>query len=95
MPPSPIINPAGEKTSRKVKKFCDQVGTTHRILEEKTQDNRAEIYVGMFKESIRKDTQSTNCPMRLWDYCAERRERIHNVTPRTMFQLNGNTPHCA
>ena len=87
-----IFDPAGEQTSRKVKKFCHQVDTTLCILEEKTQwDNRADIYVGMFKESIRKDTQSTNCPMRLWDYCADRRYKIHNVTPCNLFQLNGNT----
>ena len=33
--------------------------------------------------------------MVLWDYCAERRARIHNVTPRDLFQLNGNTPTMA
>ena len=48
-------DPAGEQTSRKVKKFFHQVGTTLRILEDNTQwDNQAEFYVGMFKESIRK-----------------------------------------
>ena len=30
--------------------------------------------------------------MRLWDYCAECREKIHNVTPLNLFQLNGNAP---
>ena len=50
-----ILDPAGEQTSRKVKKFFHQVGTTLRILEDNTQwDNQAEFYVGMFKESIRK-----------------------------------------
>ena len=33
--------------------------------------------------------------MRLWDYCAEQRARIHNVTPRNLFQLNGNNAHTA
>jgi len=33
--------------------------------------------------------------MRFWDYCAERRARIHNVTPRDLFQLDGNTPTTA
>ena len=42
------------------------------------------------KEIIRKYISQTNYPMRLWDYCAERRARIHNVTPRNPFQLNDN-----
>ena len=42
-----------------------------------------------------KDIQSNNCPMRLWDYCAECMEKIHKVTPRNVFQLNGNTPTVA
>ena len=33
--------------------------------------------------------------MKLWDYCAEQRARSHNVTPRDLFQLNGNTPTTA
>ena len=49
----------------------------------------------MFNESIRKEIQSTNCTMILWDYCEECRENIHNITPCTLFQLNGNTPTVA
>ena len=45
----------------------------------------------MFKESIRKYIHSTNFPTRLWDYSSKRREKIHNVPPPNMFQLNGNT----
>ena len=88
-----ILDPAGDKTSRKVKKCFRQVGTALRVLEESTQwDNQEELYVGVFKESIIKDIQSTNYRMIVSDYCAERRKNIHNVTPRTLFQLNGNTP---
>ena len=91
-----VVDPSGEQTSREVKKFCHQVGTSLRILEESTQwANRAELYIGLLKESIRKDIRQTNCPMRFWDYCAERRARIHNVTPRDLFQLSGNTPTTA
>ena len=91
-----MVDPSGEQTSREVKKFCHQVGTSLRILEESTQwANRAELYIGLLKESIRKDIRKTNCPMRFWDYCAERRARIHNVTPRDLFQLSGNTPTTA
>lgn len=91
-----ILDPSGEQGSNAVKKFCHQVGTTLRFLEEATQwANRAELYIGLFKESIRKDLRSTNCPMVFWDYCAERRAKIHNVTPRDLFQLNGNHPTAA
>jgi hypothetical protein len=93
VPESLILDPSGEQTSKDVKRFCHQVGTTLRILEESTQwANRAELYIGLFKESIRKDLSKSNSPMRLWDYCAERRARIHNVTPRNLFQLNGTNP---
>ena len=91
-----ILDPAEYQTSIKFKKFCHQVGTTLHILEEKNQwANQAELYFGIFKKSLRKDIQSTNFPMRLWDYCVESREKIHNVTPHNMFQLNGNTPTVA
>ena len=67
-----------------------------RILETETQwANRAELYIGLFKESIRKDLSRTNCPLVLWDYCAERRAAIHNVIPRDLFQLNGSNPTSA
>ena len=55
VPLSLIIDPDGEQTSRKFNKFCHQVGTTLRILEDNTQwSNQAKLYVGMFKEYIRK-----------------------------------------
>lgn len=73
VPESLIVDPSGEQTSRKVKKFCNQVGTSLRILGESTQwANRAELYVGLFKEAVRKDLRKTNCPLKLWDFCAER-----------------------
>ena len=96
VPLSLVCDPSGEQTSRDVRKHCHMVGTTLRLLQEATQwANRAELYIGLFKESIRQDIRRTNCPMTLWDYCAERRARIHNVTPKSLFQLNGTNPHTA
>ena len=93
VPSTLVVDPAGEQTSKPVRKFCHQVGTTLRVLEESTQwTNRAELYIGIFKESIRQDLSHSNCPMRLWDHCAERRARLHNVIPCNLFQLNGHTP---
>ena len=37
----------------------------------------------------------SNCPMTLRDYCAEQRAKLHNIIPRSLFQLNGSNPHTA
>ena len=69
------------------------MGTTLRVLERNTPwANRAELYIGILKEAVRKDLRSTNSPMQLWDYAIERRAKIYNLTPRPLFQLNGLTP---
>ena len=31
----------------------------------------------------------------LWDYCAERRAQIYNLTAKNLFRLQGNNPHTA
>ena len=94
VPISLVVDPSGEQTSKGVRRFCNQVGTTLRILEEHTQwANRAELYIGLLKESIRKDLKTSNCPMVLWDYCTQRRALIHNLTPRNLFQLEKTSPY--
>ena len=88
-----VCDPSGEQTSSNVKSFCHKVGMTLRVLEESTQwANRAELYIGLFKESVRRDLRRSNAPMAFWDYCAERRCLIHNVLPKSLFQLNGSNP---
>ena len=37
--------------------------------------------------------KSSDCPMRLWDYCVERRARVNNMTSRDSFKLQGSNPH--
>ncbi len=82
------------QTSREVRRFCNQVGTTLRILEKGTPwANRAELYIGLLKEAVRKDMRATHSPMVLWDYAMERRALIHNAVPRSLFQCNGQSPH--
>ena len=44
------------------------------------------------KEAVRKDMREANCPLILWDYCAKRRARIHNLTAKDLFQLEGQNP---
>ena len=94
VPETIIADAHKSQTSYKIKRFCHQVGTTLRVLERKTPwSNRAELYIGILKEAVRKDLRVSNCPMCLWDYAIERRAAIYNLTPRPLFQLNGLSPH--
>ena len=70
------------------------MGAVLRILETETQcANRAELYIGLLKEAVRKDLRASDCPMVLWDYSIERRATIHNVILRPLFQNNSITPY--
>ena len=89
-----ILDPSGEQTSNEVRAFCHKIGTTLRILEERTQHaDLAEFYIGLLKEAIRKDLRETHAPTKLWCYCAERRAAISNLTAKNMFQLQEQNPH--
>ena len=66
------------------------------MLEENTQHtDRAELYIGLLKEAVRKDMRETHSPLRLWCHCAERRAQIFNLTAKNIFQLEGQNPHLA
>ena len=96
VPVSLIVDAHRAQMSKGVRRFCDQVGTTLRILEKGTPwANRAELYIGLLKEAVRKDMHASHSPMVLWDYAIERRAAIHNLVPRQLFQNNGLTPHAA
>ena len=89
-----VVDGAREQKSREVKSFTQEVGTNLQVLEESTQlANRAKLYIGLFKKQIRKDLQESKCPMILWDYCARRRALINNLTPKSLFQLQGRCAH--
>ena len=93
-PTSIIANMSGEQTSHDIRKFCNDIGTTLRALEEGTPwSYKAELYIGLLKEAVQKDMHESNSPMVLWDYCVERRVRINNLTAKDNFQLHGTTPH--
>ena len=80
--------------SKEVKWFCHKIGTNLRILEGSTQwANKADLYVWLFKEAVRKDILYEKPPLLFWDYCAERRALIKNMTAKDLFQLRGQTPH--
>ena len=63
-PDSFVADMSGEQMSSEVKKFCNDIGTTLRALEEGTPwSNKAELYIGLIKEPARKDTCESNSPL--------------------------------
>ena len=86
---------SGEQMSSEVKKFCNDIGTTLRVLDQGTPwSNTADLYIGLIKEAVRKkDMHESNSPLCFWDYCVERRARINNLTAKDAFRLHGSTPH--
>ena len=51
-----VCDPHPAQTKREVREFCTQIGTTLKVLEAETQwANRAELYIGLIKEAVRKD----------------------------------------
>ena len=72
-PDAIIFDASGKQTSLEVKHFCQDIGTSLRVLEEGTPwANRAELYIGLLKEPIGKDIKEACAPLVFWDYCAER-----------------------
>ena len=93
-PDSFVADMSCEQMSSEVKKFCNDIGTTLRALEEGTPwSNKAELYIGLIKEAVRKDMCESNFPLCFWDYCVERKARINNLTAKDAFRLHGSTPH--
>ena len=75
-------------------KFCNGIGTTLRALEEGTPwSNKAELYIRLIIEAVRKDMCESNSPLCFWEYCVERRARINNLTAKDAFSIHGSTPH--
>ena len=94
VPDAIICDASGAQTSKAVRKFCSDIGTTLRVLEENTPwANKAELYIGIIKEATRKDMKESDSPLAFWDYCMERRARINNLTAKDLFSLHGSNPH--
>ena len=48
-----IADMSGEQMSHDIRKFCNDIGTTLRALEEGTPwSNKAELYIGLLKEAV-------------------------------------------
>ena len=64
-----------------------------RWLEENTQwANLAKNYISILKEAIRQDLLESSIILVVWDYCAEWRARIHNLTARDKFDMSDMNP---
>ena len=54
-PDSFVADMSGEQMSSEVKKFCNDIGTILRALEEGTPwSNKAELYIGLINKAVRK-----------------------------------------
>ena len=64
---------AKEQVSQEVRQFCNTIGTTLQALEEGMPwSNKAELYIKLMKEAVRKDMKEAHCPLCFWDYCLQR-----------------------
>ena len=55
--------------------------------------NKAELYIGIIKEAVRRDMREADSPIKLWDYCFERRVQINNLTVKPRFNLHKTYPY--
>ena len=95
-PDALICDMSKEQTSSDMKIFLNEIGTTLRALEEGTPwANKAELYIKLMKEAVRKDMREANSPLPFWDYCLERRVRIDNLTARDYITVRGTNPYTA
>ena len=94
IPDAFICDKSPEQTAGEAKRVCNQSGTAIRALEPNTPwANRAELYIGIFKDAIRKELRRSDCPLVLWDYCAEHKALTNNVTVSNLPQAHGQTPY--
>ena len=62
-----------------------------KLLERRTKwANLAELFIGLLKEAVRKDMKDSDSPLKFWDYCAERRALINNLTAKSLHKLQGS-----
>jgi hypothetical protein len=63
-PDAIVADCSGEQTSKETRAFLQQIGTSLQVLEKGTQwANRAELYIGLIKEAVRKDMKQSGAPI--------------------------------
>lgn len=94
VPDAIICDQGGEQIGGDSKKLLRESGTVVKQIEPNTPwSNRAERYIGIFKQAVRDLMHETNCPMKLWDYCMEYKAKVNNSTARNLYQLGSLTPY--
>ena len=89
VPTALLLDSEGTHKSEALKKAANDMNLPLMFLERRTQwANLAELYIGLLKEAVRKDMKDLDSPLKFWDYCAERRVLINNLTSKNLFQLN-------
>ena len=90
VPTALVLDIEGTQTFKEFNKATKDMNCPLKFLERRKQwANLAEWYIGLLKEAVRKDTKDSDSPVRFWDYSAERRVLINNLTSKNLFQLNG------
>ena len=90
VPTALIFDSEGTQRSKVLNKVAQNMCCPLKYLKRATQwGNLAKLYIGLLQEAVRKDMKDSDSPLRFWDYCAERRVLINNLTSKNLFQLNG------
>jgi len=84
---------ASELTEGEWKRLC----LKHRVHMKRTEphspwQNPAESAGGYVKRNVSRLMRSTNCPLRLWDYCWQYFSELKSHTATRNIYLNGRTP---
>ena len=62
-PEAIIADSLKEQKLKELRQLLTEIGSTLRLLEENTPwDNKAELYIGIIKEAVRKDMKESECP---------------------------------
>ena len=94
VPTAFICDQSGEQTSKEVKEYIGNVGSSLRPLEEGTPwANRAELVIGHLKARVRSTMKDANYTPMFWNYCMEWVARVNNLTAKNIYQLRGETPY--
>ena len=68
VPEAFVLDASGEKTSQEMKHFCNNIGAALRVVEEGNPwSNRAELHVGLMKETVSKDMRKADFSLVIWD----------------------------
>ena len=90
VPTALTLDPEGTQTSKALNRVAKDIYCLLKYLERATQwGNLAELYIGLLKEAVCKDMKESDSPLKFWDYCAEQRVLINNLTSKNLYQFNG------